>query len=243
MDKLIPIKSGQLKMRLRSTIITLLFLLNFTVAAAELKPFTATYEAIKFDLVLGEIKVSLQPQGKHFIYSKESTTKGLVALFRNEQVKEKSTLTLSEKGLRVLDYQYQLKRGDENRTDSFTFESPEKVNGIYKKQPFSLDVPHGTLDRSSIEVALMRDANPDVKMLSYSAVEKDKLKTYNFEYQGEQIVETPAGKFQCLNYKRVRSSGKRSTTLCLAPELNNLPVKITHNEKGTEFYMVLKSYN
>lgn len=230
-------------MRLVPIVITLFFLLSFTVTAAELKPFTATYEAIKFDLVLGEIKVSLQPEGKHFIYSKASTTKGLVALFRNEQVQEKSTLAVSEKGLRVLDYQYQLKRGDDNRTDSFTFESAKKVNGIYKDQPFSLDVPQGTLDRSSIEVALMRDADPNAKKLNYTAVEKDKLKTYNFQYQGEQTVETPAGKFQCLSYKVVRSSGKRSTTLCLAPELNNLPVKITHDEKGTEFYMVLKSHN
>lgn len=229
-------------MRLRLTVFTLLFLLTSSVTAAELKPFTATYEAIKFDLVLGEIKVSLQPQGKHFIYSKESTTKGLVALFRNEQVMEKSTLVLSEKGLRVLDYQYQLKRGDDNRTDSFTFESATKVNGLYKNQPFSLDVPQGTLDRSSIEVALMMDVGPDAKTLHYTAVEKDKLKTYNFQFQGEQAVETPAGKFQCLSYKVVRSSGKRSTTLCLAPELNNLPVKITHDEKGTEFYLLMKSY-
>lgn len=229
-------------MRLKSTITTLLFLLSFTVAATEIKPFTATYEAIKFDLVLGEIKVSLQPEGKHFIYSKESTTKGLVALFRNEQVKEQSTLVLSKKGLRVLDYQYDLKRGDDSRIDSFTFESPEKVKGIYKNQSFSLDVPQGTLDRSSIEVALMRDAKPDAATLSYNAIEKDRLKTYSFQFQGEKTVETPAGKFQCLSYKVVRSSGKRSTTLCLAPELDNLPVKITHDEKGTEFYMVLKSY-
>lgn len=228
-------------MRLKLTVIILLFLLSFT-AAAELKPFTATYEAIKFDLVLGEIKVTLQAEGKNFIYSKESATKGLVALFRNEQVQERSTLVLSEKGLRVLDYHYDLKRGDDSRTDNFTFESPEKVNGIYKNQPFSLDVPQGTLDRSSIEVALMQDARPDAETLNYNAVEKDKLKTYNFQYQGEQSVETPAGEFKCLSYKVVRSSGKRSTTLCLAPELNNLPVKITHDEKGTEFYMVLKSY-
>ena len=143
----------------------------------------------------------------------------------------------------MLDYQYQLKRGDKNRTDSFKFESPEKVNGIYKNQPFSLDVPQGTLDRSSIELALMQDAKPAAETLNYSVISKDKLITYNFKYEGKQTVETPAGEFQCLNYKRVRSSGKRSTTLCLAPELNNLPVKITHDEKGTEFYMVLKSYN
>jgi len=229
-------------MHFRLTIVTALFLLGSTVTATEIKPFIATYEAIKFDLVLGDIRVSLQPDGDNFIYEKASSTKGLVALFRDEKVMERSTLSFSKKGLRVLDYHYDLKRGDDSRTDSFRFESADRVTGIYKNRPFSLDVPPGTLDRSSIEVALMQEANSDTETLNYTAVDKNKLKTYNFKFQGEQTVETPAGEFQCLSYKVVRSSGKRSTTLCMAPELNNLPVKITHDEKGTEFYMLLKSY-
>ena len=227
----------------RVALIILLFALSFASAAAELKPFTANYEVVKFDLRLGDIKVKLEPRENRFIYSKESRTRGLAALFRDEKVMEKSALLLSKKGLRVLDYDYRLARGNEIRENSFRFEAADKVTGVYKNKPFSIQVPPGTLDRSSIELALMQDVGPDTRRLSYSVVEKDQLKTYDFQFQGEQTVETPAGSFRCYDYKVVRSSGKRSTTLCLAPTLNNLPVKITHNEKGTEFYMLLKSYH
>ena len=226
----------------KTTLTILLLVMAFANSAAELKPFTANYEVVKFDLRLGDIKVKLEPHENQFIYSKQSKTRGLAALFRDEKVMEKSILQPSEAGLRVLGYNYRLARGDNIREDSFRFDSPEKVNGVYKNHPFSLTVPPGTLDRSSIELALMQDAGPDKHRLSYSVVEKNRLKTFDFQFKGEQTIDTPAGKFQCYDYKVIRSSGKRSTTLCLAPALDNLPIKITHNEKGTEFYMLLKSY-
>jgi len=229
---------------LSRTLLYLLFLVAASPAAATgLTPFTATYEAVKFDLVLGEIHVKLEQQSNKFIYTKNSSTKGLAALFRNEQVMEQSSLAPTANGFRVLDYVYRLNKGDKSREDSFRFESGRKVSGIYKNNPFSLKAPEGTLDRSSIELALMQDISAGNNNPSYSVIEKDRLKTYNFKPTGVQKVQTPAGEFECHDYHVVRQSGKRSTTLCLAPALNNLPVKITHEEKGTEFYMLLKSHS
>ena len=52
----------------------------------------------------------------------------------------------------------------------------------------------------------------------------------------------PAGKYECDKIHMLRDNGKRATTIWLAKELNYVPVKIRHNEKGDIIEMQLKSY-
>ena len=72
-------------------------------------------------------------------------------------------------------------------------------------------------------------------------MEKGKIKTLTFAKQGKEKIKTPAGTFNTVKIQVVRNSNKRNTTLWLAEELDYMPVKIRHNEKGNVVTTVIKN--
>lgn len=224
--------------------ILLLFWLGFSdVVSAALPPaFEAVYRARKAGMTLGEVTVTLNYESDQYLYEKQTVTKGLLSVFRKDVITERSIGQIHGDEIRLTSYDYHLDRGKKSRKTSVRIHA-DKAGGLHRGREYELKIPAGTLDRASIELALMRDAavNP-ARSLTYSVVDKGALKTYRFEPAGNREIKVPAGKFKCLEYRRGRKSDKRATSLCLAPEADYLPVYATHSEKGTEFFMELVSY-
>ncbi|CAA6812402.1 MAG: Unknown protein, partial [uncultured Thiotrichaceae bacterium] len=59
---------------------------------------------------------------------------------------------------------------------------------------------------------------------------------------GKEMLSLPAGQYNCEKIRMIRDNGKRTTTIWLAPELDFVPVKISHNEEGSVIETQLKSY-
>ncbi|MGF1644538.1 MAG: DUF3108 domain-containing protein [Thiotrichales bacterium] len=210
--------------------------------AAPFADFDAAYEVRAAGMQVGDAHIQLRVDGDTFVYSKNTSSRGLVSLFRNESVSEVSRGTTSGNRVRMQSYNYTQKRGDENRKDDMEFIGDGLVRGNYKGKPYELSVPDGTIDRATVELLLLRDARPEQnKALTYSVVERGRLTDIQFRHEGSETVKVPAGEFACERYSTVRESAKRSTSFCLSPSLGNKLVHAVHDEKGMRIEMGLKS--
>ncbi|MGV6818580.1 MAG: DUF3108 domain-containing protein [Thiotrichales bacterium] len=219
-----------------------LLLLPTAVLADLPEPFTAVYEVRKGSLLLGKVIIKLDYDGDRYIYTKHSETRGILAIFRNEKISETSIGIVDADTLRAISYDYIQKRGDKASERHITIDNAGKALEQWRENKVNYQIVPGTLDRSSVEIALMRDANLNTKRALYPVAEKGKLRNYEFVNQGLKKLEVPAGTFECIEYKVERETNKRSTALCLAPALDNIPVMAVHTEKGTSFEMVLLNY-
>ncbi len=205
--------------------------------------FDAVYTVKKAGLTLGDVKISLQYGNSRYRYHKETRSRGLLALFRKDVINETSEGRLDDDRLTMDRYSYIHDNGKRTRRDTIQLVEPNRIVEHYKGRKYDYYVPDNTLDRASVEIALMRDARLDSESFAYHIAERGRAKQLEFLRIGKRRVKTSAGPFDCIEYRVNRSSSKRSTTLCLAPELDYLPVSVTHVEKGTSFTMWLKAYH
>ena len=90
-----------------------------------------------------------------------------------------------------------------------------------------------------MEIMLMLDAHKRTN-LEYNVINRTYVKKYTFEYLGQENIRAAGTDLSCDLYKVTRSSGKRSTSLCMAEALGFLPAMVIHDENG-ETKMMLDS--
>ncbi len=222
-----------------TSIIVLLFILIPVVSSADIAPFRATYELTKFDIKLGIVEVSLVKNKNTFVYEKKTLPNGFLKLIiKDDSAFEKSIFSLVNNNIQSKEYLSKIKRRGKLKQEKHLYKKPTNVRVEYKNIITELEIPPGTLDRASMEIALMMKAS-EHKNQAFNVIDKGKLKTYTFSYIGKKIIDLNTQKFECDEYKVIRSSGKRSTTLCLAEKLDYLPVFVEHDEKGTTIQIQL----
>ena len=209
------------------------------VSIADVSPFRATYELTKFEFKLGVVEVSLIKEKNNFIYEKKTIPSGFLKMIVNDDnAFEKSVFSVDNKRITSKEYLYELTRRGKLKKEKYLFEKPTRVKIEYKNDKKELDIPAGTLDRSSMEIALMMQAH-ERKDQIFNVIDKGKLKKYTFSYKGKKTIDINAEVFECDEYKVLRSSGDRSTTLCLAEALDYMPIFAEHDEKGTTIQIQL----
>jgi hypothetical protein len=61
-----------------------------------------------------------------------------------------------------------------------------------------------------------------------------KIKTYHFDYLGEELIDTPIGRFNTIKISRKKPGKKENNILWCANELNYLPIKVENiDEDGS----------
>ena len=94
----------------------------------------------------------------------------------------------------------------------------------------------------SYQLQLRRDlAQPD-SPLKYTVISHGKVKRYQFERLGDEVINTGLGDVSALKIRRVRDNKDRETIFWMAEEFAYLPVKVWQREEDGESYeMILKS--
>lgn len=218
-------------------IISLVFLslLPQWLLAQDIPDFSANYLVKLNGLQAGELKRSLVTHSsgtRHF--SSATHAKGVFAFFKPDLVEESSTFQSNGSSIIPLSYLYQRTGGKKEKYLHLDFDwQNQRVHIDDRKQPWKLNIHENTLDKLVYQLALMADLGKGETQFSYQIADGGKLKTYNIEMLDSEIISTPLGQIKAVKLIRLRDkSSKRQSILWCAPELNYLPIKLEHTEKG-----------
>ncbi len=212
-----------------------LTLLSFSSHAELPGSFTATYNLHYDDLKIGimERKFTHDKDGSGTFESNGKLT-GLAALFRKDKITESSRWEIRDGQLQPLAYNYMRSGGKKEKTEQHLFDwKSNKVSSTTKDGKKDQDLKAGLLDKLLYQLAMMEITDPKAG-LSYELIDGTNLKTYQFEFQGEETLSTPMGKIKTVKFLRVRSKkdgSKRSTILWCAPSLHYLPVRVDNVDR------------
>jgi hypothetical protein len=218
---------------------------SISLAADSMPPaFTATYQLNKFGLNAAQAKIMLQrSENGTWIYKSQTHTKGLVALFRDDEIIESTTLRVEGQMIKPILYVYQHKGSKKNRDQRINFDwNNLQAKSMVSGHPSRIRILNNTVDNFSLQLQMMMDLSGKGLADSYSILKKGELEEYRFQQFDEELIPTPAGDFQAIRLLRERENSKRKTIMWTAGELHHLPIKITHIEDdGTEFTLLLSN--
>lgn len=205
--------------------------------------FKADYSVARGGLTLGKLHASLKYSGNNYEYQKYTKATGVAKLLTGIKITENTSGQLS--GLQIIpkSYLFNQSRRKKSRVDKAQFNGRDAV-GSYKNKPYKVIMPNGTQDRASLELSLARDIGQNKSRLQYHVVERGKIKKYNFQKMGVEQIQTPAGNFDAIKVKVVREGKKkkRETVFWLSEQIDYLPVKVKHTEKGEVITTVIQKY-
>ena len=229
-------------------IVVLAVLLYGSVAGAGsvrgIPAFEADYTIERGIFDVGHIRLRFQvdPDG-NYKYKSVTEVAGFISWFRDDRVMESSHGRLDTSG--VVPDRYRFARtggkGDKQVTVRFDWNS-EQVENTVDGQSWAMAVPHGTLDKLVVQLAMMRNLQVDIQNQHFKVADGGKLKDFRIHIRGREALDVPAGHFETIKVEKTPEYGSRKTFLWLAPALGYLPVRIMRIENdGAEYYSVLDS--
>lgn len=212
----------------------LIFTANIILAAEQEPPlFNATYKLFSSGLEIAQMDRSMHRQGPYeYIYSSNTDTVGLVALFHKDHIVEESHWKLVDNQVRPLDYSYIRSRGKKDRRINVQFDWDKKIiNNVINDRQLQMPLETGMLDKLLYQYALMRDLMNNQAEIGYDVTDGGKMKKYNFARLEEEIVQTPLGDLQTLKLQKVRHGDNSKLVIWSAPALRFLPVKVESTDE------------
>jgi len=231
------------KTLLKPTLLGLLLTILLSTQAIFAIPttFVADYSVAKGSMTLGNLHTSLKVSGNRYSYQKYTKATGLAALITGIKITENTNGQVSGHSIRPNNYLLNKSQRKKSKIDKIQF-SGSNANGNYQGKSYKMSISDNTQDRASLELVLARDVALNKPQLSYPVVERGVKKQYTFQKLGNEKTQTPAGTFNTVKVKVIRSGNKRETIFWLAKETDYMPVKIRHREKGDVITTVLKNY-
>ena len=225
----------------RAIFLTLIaFALPFSLMAAELKPFSASYTADWKQLPFsGKAERSLEQQDDGS-WKLDFSASMLVA-----GLNETSWLSLYNDDVQPNKYRFSRKGMGKSKKIKQDFDwSNNRATGSDRGRPINVTLIQGVQDKSSYQLALQRDIAEGKTSMSYQVMDGDELDTYDFRVLGEERVETMVGTVDAIKVERVRdpTQSKRITVLWFAKDWDFLLVRLQQVERdGKEYQIILES--
>ena len=223
----------------------MLFVGCANATAKPIEPFKLFYDVKLSGFKLGGVTAELRKNGQgHYVYEKSAKANRLARLFVSDSISERSEWKYVNGQLQALRFDSREIDGDEEKREKVVFDwSTNKISMTWKDQIQLLSAQPQVLDRLTLELRMIMDVRADSKSFDYQVAEKGRIKARSFIPQGSENIELPAGTFNTVIYRLVRSDSatkKRSTIFWLAPELDYLPVRMEHHEKKDGYVVTLE---
>jgi hypothetical protein len=72
---------------------------------------------------------------------------------------------------------------------------------------------------------------PPLEQMQLSITNGKRLKTYDYGFEGEELLQTPMVTLRCIHISHSSDDGEEKTEIWLAADYHYLPVKISKTEK------------
>jgi hypothetical protein len=208
-----------------------------------IKPFDAMYDMYRQGDKLGGGKRSLKALGNHtYSLSLESDLEWLIF---SDRRKEESTFHHMHGHLTPVSYAYERTGTGRDKELSIKF-NPDHTLTIKPKPKKSPDIwDDGLLDEMSLHVQIQADLIAGKKTFDYNVLTNSgKLKNYQFEIIGHELITVGFGRFDAVKVARVYDKDKfYAQHAWFIPELNYTLARLWRMKKGVEQYdLIIRSY-
>lgn len=218
--------------------VAVLAVASFDAQAAEdptVATYTATYRAEYKGKDAGTAEFSVRYLADRDIYEFSSSVlaKGLLKLARPKPAVERSQFRVTSAGVQPLEFWYE--DGSRSGEDNFhvVFDWERRVATVSSDAGRrEIALPGPTLDRGSLQAALMRDVAAAGLQPTYKLADEDSIADYAYTENGTATVQTGIGPVEARIVTQQRAGSSRETWLWLAPELRFLPVRIEQRRDG-----------
>ncbi len=206
-----------------------------TAPDSAIHPYSAVYQIQYRGKTVGtmEFSVDYDAADDAYTFTSNSAVRGLFRLLSPRPVVERSEFTSDAGKITPLRFWYEdgSRRGNENFHIQFDWDNGLAVAET-NAQRHEFAVPHGTLDRGTMQVQLMLDVARTGSLSSYTLADDDGLRTYRYHRDGDVQLETSLGVLETQAFVQQREGSSRQTLLWTASELHHLPVRIEQQRNG-----------
>jgi hypothetical protein len=210
---------------------------------AGIPSFEASYRIERSVFDIGQVQLRFERgPGDAYVYHSLTEVAGFIAWFRDDRVEETSRGVMDAAGIRPAYYRYRRTGGDGDKHAEITFDwQSGSVENVVEGKPWKMAVPPGTLDKLSVQIAMMRELQETLEDRHFKVADGGRLKDYRILVRGRETIELPAGVFRTVKVEKDPQNRNRRTFLWVAPALGYLPVQIMRiEEDGAEYYSVLE---
>ncbi len=206
-----------------------------SIADAQLLPYQATYTT-NYSGITANMEQRLKKTGSN----QWSLHNNLSIMFVGFE--EKAQFLINNLRVQPQTYHYSNKLSSK-RNSALTFnpKNHSVIDSLHTKTPLVL--PEGALDKLSFQAQMRLDfmAQDPLKAFKdkeFSLVDRTKYKTYRIKYLSEEVIETPAGKFNTVKIEQRRPGKDKYTLIWLAKDWDYFVLRIQRMEKGESEYQV-----
>jgi hypothetical protein len=222
--------------QIRNFILLTLAVLYQSIAQAEL-PSVPTFHAY-FDVRINGITVAnaefkLEHKGNNeYLYEQNSRAVGIASWFKREKIRESSHWKLTNQGIQPIRYSYSRKGGSDDKEVDLLFDwEKNQVENRAKENPWSLEIPDGTLDKLGMQIAMLLDLQSGLDHFKYPIAKKGRIKHYEFKVVDNEEIELPTGKVDTIKLARL-DDDRDQTYLWAAPSMEYIPVRFLKIKKN-----------
>lgn len=215
---------------------TLLFA-GYSSQALAMSPFQASYQFAYNGKNVGSATRSLTQSGNNWSYVFVAKAAGLAS------ATETSKFSLNKNQIVSSSFSRTSKVLVHNNTMSIKFNPNAKtINTSKDKENRSFAWKAGVLDELNAELQIREDLKASGLKSNYLLADAKEIESRKFVRQGAEKIKTNYGTFDTIKVVMQHDKPGRETIFWLAPKLDYLPVKVTHQDKKSSYGLLLTSY-
>lgn len=218
--------------RIAALVLGLCLAVTGAKAADPIAGFTAEYDLIRDDDIVGQSTISLVAQNNgDWLFTTDSRASLYFMSFTD---REQSRLRWLDNKPQPLYFEKFRKRPGKTETVKQTFDWQQQLDhGTRGKKSWSSPLQPGTQDLQSHLLALQLDLRAGKRDLHYPVSKHGRVRDYHYQVTKEELQETALGKLPTLRVERIRDADdNRQTITWFAPSLDFIPVRIQQYEDG-----------
>jgi hypothetical protein len=202
--------------------------------AAELIPYQAEYQVSN-----GTLNATLKRQLKQSDEANQWKVENTASIFMLG-FEESAEFHANNNRITPINYRYhnQLRT---KRNSELTFNWKDEVVSDPNHFETPLPIYTGLWDKISFQEQLRLDTISDASFTSkaYDILDTDKVKVYNVEKLGEEVISTSAGNFNTIKFKQSRAGKEEYTLIWLAKDWQHFVLRIDRIEDNKINYQLL----
>ena len=215
-----------------------LFGLQLSAAAEVLDPtllppaYEAEYQAHRMGMGI-QADVRFETHERGATYVTQLSPKGLLTLFRDDLIEERSELTQGPQGLQVENFHYRRASSDGERVTLASFDRDlGLVTGEHNGNPLSLPLNGGAVDRSALQLALIQRLRKGETEFQIRVIDLDRVVEYAFTVGSPESINTPLGGMNAVPVTRHDEDRDRSVTTWFAIDQHYVPIRLEEKRNG-----------